>query len=113
MLTADRDLCYPREVHRIEDTGISQGPLVDLVLKHIYLEGTVALRTVADRTKLAAPVIHSIFRFLQKEQLCDTRGMIGEDYEIALSNKGRAMAEVAFKKSQYAGPAPVPLAEYN
>jgi hypothetical protein len=39
--------------------------------------------------------------------------MVGDDYEISLSNRGRAMAEVALKKSHYAGPAPVPLADYN
>jgi hypothetical protein len=39
--------------------------------------------------------------------------MQGEDYEISLTNKGRSMAEVALKKGQYSGPAPVTLPAYN
>jgi len=86
---------------------------MDLVLKHAFFEGIATLDTLAGRSKLALPIIHSMFRTMQKEQLCDTRGMVEDDYEISLTGKGRAMAEVALKKSHYVGPAPVPLVEYN
>ena len=38
--------------------------------------------------------------------------MVGDDQETS-SNKGRATAAVALKKSYHAGPALVPLADYN
>jgi predicted ATPase with chaperone activity len=50
---------------------------------------------------------------MQKEQICETRVMIGNDYEISLTAKGRIMTEVAFKRSQYVGAAPVTLADYR
>lgn len=99
--------------HSIEETGLSHGLIVDLILKHAFFEGTVTLDKLAQRSKLSAPIIHSIYRHLQREHLCDTRTMVGNDYEISLSNKGRDMAEMALKRTQYAGPAPVPLTEYN
>jgi MoxR-like ATPase len=114
MLSAlDREQFQPREAHKIEDTGLSNGMLVDLVLKHVFFEGTALLRTIANRTKLHPGVILALYRQFQKEQLVETHSMQGEDYEISLTNKGRSMAEVALKKGQYAGPAPVTLPAYN
>src|SRR5712692_6131216 len=101
------------EAHTMEETGLSTGLVLDLLLKHAFFGGTVTLRTLAERTKLSSSIIHSMYRHFQREQLCDTRAMVGDDYEITLSTRGRAMADVALKKSQYAGPAPVPLKEYN
>lgn len=103
----------PKTPHTVEETGLSQGLVLDLVLKHAFFEGTATLETLSRRSRLAPSIIHSIYRHLQREQLCDTRGMVGDDYEIALTARGRAMADVALQKSQYAGPAPVPLLEYN
>jgi hypothetical protein len=113
MLATDSVLFEPGEVRNIKDTGLTQGLLIELVLKHIYFEGIVMLTTVAERSKLSLPVVHALHRYLQKEQLCETRGMTGEDYEITLTAKGRAAAEVGLKKSHYAGAAPVPLEIYN
>src|SRR5438105_887995 len=101
----------PMEAHTIEETGLSPGLVLDLVLKHAFFGGAVTLRALAEKTKLSSGIIHSMYRHLQKEQLCETRSMVGDDYEISLSARGRAMADVALKKSQYAGPAPVPLKE--
>jgi hypothetical protein len=114
MLSAmHREQFHPREVHKIEDTGLTNGMLVDLVLKHVFFEGTALLRSIAERTKLSGSVILALYRQFQKEQLVETHGMQGDDYEISLTNKGRSTAEVALRKGQYAGPAPVTLPAYN
>jgi predicted ATPase with chaperone activity len=103
----------PTMPQTVEETGLSHGLVLDLVLKHAFYEGTVTLDTLSRRTKLSPSIIHPMYRHLQKEQLCETKSMVGNDYEIALTTRGRAMAEMALAKSQYAGPAPVPLTEYN
>ncbi len=103
----------PSDAHHLEDTGLSLSLVVDLLLKYTYFEGAMTLAKLMERSKLSATVIHAMYRHFQREQLCDTRSMVGDDYEISLSNKGRNMAEVALKKSHYAGPAPVPLADYK
>ena len=113
MLATDSRAFRPAETHTLEDTGLSYGLVLDLVLKHAFFEGTVTLKRLAERTKLNAPIIHSMYRHLQKEQLCDTRSMVENDYEISLTTRGRAMADVALRKSQYAGPAPVTLTDYS
>ena len=103
----------PRDTHHLEDTGLSLSLILDLLLKYTYLEGAMTLAKLMERSKLSSTIIHAMYRHFQKEQLCDTRAMVGDDYEISLSNKGRSMAEVALKRSHYAGPAPVPLADYK
>jgi predicted ATPase with chaperone activity len=113
VLAKERRVYQPREAHHLEETGLSLSMVLDLVLKYTYFEGAMTLTKLAQRSKLSSNMIHSIYRHLQKEQLCETRSMVGDDYEISLSTKGRTLAEVALRKSHYAGPAPVPLAEYN
>lgn len=96
--------------HTIQELGLSFGMVLDLVLKHAFFEGTSTLSRLAERSRLSPTIIHAMYRHLHKEQLCDTRAMVENDYEISLTNRGRALAEVAIRKCQYAGPAPVPLA---
>jgi predicted ATPase with chaperone activity len=103
----------PAQAQNIEETGLPPSLVSDLVLKHVFFEGSSTLGKLALRSKLSPTVIHSIYRQFQKEHLCETRGATGDDYEIFLSKRGREMAEIALQKSHYAGPAPVPLADYN
>jgi hypothetical protein len=113
VLAKDQRLFQPKEVHHLDEAGLSLSLVLDLILKYTYVEGAMTLAKLVQRSKLSSTTIHAMYRHMQKEQLCDTRAMVGDDYEISLSTKGRHMAEVALKKSHYAGPAPVPLADYN
>ncbi len=103
----------PTEAHTLEETGLSHSLVLDLVLKYVFFEGTTTLARLIRRSKLSPAIIQLMYRHLQKEQLCDARPMVGEDYQISLNGRGRNLAEVALKKSQYVGPAPVSLADYD
>ena len=113
MLTAQSTTFWPQEAQNLEQSGLSFTLVLDLVLKSAYLEGTITLGLLAERTKLNLTIIHAAYRYMQKEHLCDTRVMVGNDYEISLTSKGRGMTEVAMRRSQYAGAAPVTLADYR
>jgi len=103
---------HPKPVFTIEETNLPRGLLLDLVLKRAFVEGTTTIRRLMRETKLEFEVVHSIFRSLQKEQLCEVKGLVGQDYEFSLTTHGLRMAEEAYRKNQYCGPAPVPLTEY-
>ena len=109
----DRIAFYTKEAQSVAETGLPESLVVELILKHIYFAGSITLATLAQQTKLSPSVIHSLFRQIQKEQLCETKGMVGEDYQITLTSRGRSMADVAIGKSHYAGPAPVSLEQYK
>jgi predicted ATPase with chaperone activity len=96
----------------MDDTGLSRGLVFELVLKRVFLEGTTTLQGLMTETKLEYQVVEGAFRSMQQDQLIDTKRMVGMDYEFTLTTKGLQMAQEAFRKSQYAGAAPVPLQEY-
>jgi predicted ATPase with chaperone activity len=50
---------------------------------------------------------------MRQQQLVDVKGMTGNDYNFALSQSGRALASERFQMTQYAGAAPVSLADYT
>ena len=103
----------PSHALTIEETGLSRGLVVDLVLKHVFLEGATTVRQVMAATKLDYGVVLGAYRYLQKEQLSEPRGTSGDDIEFGLTAKGLRRAEEAYRKNSYAGPAPVPLASYG
>ncbi len=113
MQAAPDDPFILRQPHTLQELGLSFSLVLELVLKHAYFEGTATLSRLAERSKLSPNIIHAVYRHLHKEQLCDTRAMIDNDYEISLNSRGRAAVEVAIRKSQYAGPAPVRLTDYR
>ncbi|MFP4395059.1 MAG: ATP-binding protein [Anaerolineales bacterium] len=110
----------PPVPRRVEDTGINIGLLTDLALKLLYFESYLSGRDLARRMALPFPgVVDEILEFLKREKLCEVRGASGRGglsealYEYVLTSQGRDMAREALARSQYFGPAPVPLANYN
>jgi len=102
----------------IEETGISIGFLSDLVMKIMYFEGYISGATIAERIRLPfSGVVDQVLDFLKREQFCEVRsatsGFGEQSYQYAISTKGREKAREALDRSQYAGPAPVPLMVYN
>src|SRR5579862_2257439 len=77
----------PLPPHNIEDSGLGQSLLLDLVLRHAFFEGLVTLRTLVHRTKLSLQIVHNVFRHMQREQMCEARATAGDDYELTLSAK--------------------------
>ncbi len=107
----------------IEDTGLPLGFLSNLALKMLYLEGDLLGYELAERMRLPhAGVVDDLLAFLKEEQLCEVKGTgsgsgglgLGRAvYRYRITDKGRAAAREAMERSQYVGPAPVPLAQYN
>ncbi len=107
----------PRDV---KETGLNIGLLTDLTLKTLYYESYISGRDLALRLALPfAGVVDVVLDFLKRETLCEVRGASGQGslaaagYEHVLTSKGREMARAALERTQYLGPAPVPLHMYN
>ncbi len=95
------------------------GLLIDLALKILYFESNMVGIDLARRMALPFPnVVGQVLEFLKREKLCEVSGARGRGslseaaYEYVLTEKGRVMARDALERSQYAGPAPVPLRDY-
>lgn len=107
----------PPPITRVEDTGLSQLWLQDLALKTLYFRGYLTGFNVAEAMCLPfAGLVDQILEALKREKFVEVKTQVGfgeGSYQYAITGAGIARAREALERSQYAGPAPVPLAVYN
>ncbi len=108
----------PPPIVSVEDTGLSPLWLQDLVLKILYFQGYMSGFRLAEEIALPfTGVLDQIMEALKREKTIEVRSSqigLGEGaYVYAITGAGIARAREALDRSQYAGPAPVPLNVYN
>ena len=107
----------PPPVSRVEDTGLSQLWLQDLALKVLYFRGYLTGFQVAEAMALPfAGLVDQILEALKREKFVEVKTQVGfgeGSYQYAITGAGIARAREALERSQYAGPAPVPISVYN
>jgi predicted ATPase with chaperone activity len=103
-------------LNSIEDTGLNLLQLADLVLKILYFNGIMVGTEIAEVIRLPFQgVLDEVIGFLKKEKFVEMRGggHLGEaTYNYVIGERGSAKAREALERSQYAGPAPVPVDKY-
>lgn len=109
----------PRPITTIEATGLSALWLQDLALKILYFQGYMSGFKIAEEIALPfAGIVDQIMEALKREKFVEVRSTqqigLGEgSYHYGITGAGIARAREALERSQYAGPAPVPLQVYN
>ncbi len=108
----------PPPLLTLEDTGLSPLWLQDLALKVMYFQGYLTGYKIAEEMALPfSGVVDQIMEALKREKLIEVRSSqmgLGEGaYLYAITGAGISRAREALERSQYAGPAPVPLQIYN
>jgi predicted ATPase with chaperone activity len=107
----------PTTIIRMEDTGLSQLWLQDLALKILYFRGYLTGFSIAEAMALPfAGLVDQLLEVLKREKSVEVKTQMGigeGSYQYAITGAGIARAREALERSQYAGPAPVPLSIYN
>jgi len=107
----------PPPISRVEDTGLSQLWLQDLALKTLYFRGYLTGFQMAEAMSLPfAGLVDQILEALKREKFVEVKTQVGfgeGSYQYAITGAGIARAREALERSQYAGPAPVPISVYN
>jgi len=108
----------PPPITRLEDTGLSFLWVQDLALKILYFQGYLSGFKVAEEIALPfAGVMDQILESLKREKLVEVKSSsmgLGEgSYQYAITGAGIDRAREALERSQYAGPAPVPIEAYT
>jgi MoxR-like ATPase len=108
----------PPPLTKLEDTGLSLLWLQDLALKIIYFQGYLSGFKVAEEIALPfAGIVDQILETMKREKLIEVKSSqmgLGEgSYTYAITGAGIIRAREALDRSQYAGPAPVPISFYN
>jgi len=116
-MTATSGEFIPKPITRIEETGLSPLWLQDLILKIFYFQGYLSGYELAEAIALPfTGVLAQLLETLKREKLVEVRasrgGLGAGAYEYGLTGEGVRRAREALERSQYAGPAPVPLQDY-
>ncbi|NPV78491.1 MAG: ATP-binding protein [Anaerolineae bacterium] len=108
----------PKPITSVQDTGLSFLWLMDHTLKILYFQGYLSGYKIAEEIALPfSGVVDQVLEALKREKLVEVRSSqmgLGEGaYQYAITGAGIARAREALERSQYAGPAPVPLEAYT
>ncbi len=101
----------------IEETGLGLNNLIGQILKTMYVTGRDRSSLISDSLKLNNAIIGSLLEELKERALVENLGLAGEsphsEFRYALTSKGREWAVESLAQSQYVGPAPVTLEDYQ
>ena len=113
---AESSPLIPPPPDSIEETGLTEEGLTDLILKTLYTRGARRGKEISDTLALSFSIIDDILLTLQHAQLLEVRGSSGhgrEGYTFAITGAGIERAREAMEVNGYVGPAPVPLADFR
>jgi predicted ATPase with chaperone activity len=100
----------------LEELDIPQGILIDIILRLIFVEGDTPVVRLEEVVRLPFKVIDEALLSLQTEHLLEvprtTSRVSRRAYVYRITDEGKRRARDAFERSQYVGPAPVPLDKY-
>ena len=100
----------------IEELDIPISIVHDILLRMLFNEGHVNLPRFTDVLRLERTLIDSILERMQYEQIVEvaSAGTMGRfTYTYSLTDAGIKRAHDSFERSQYVGPAPVPIDKYS
>jgi predicted ATPase with chaperone activity len=108
----------PPNLLNLDDTGLSVLWLQDLALKIMYFQGYMGGFKIAEAMALPfTGLVDQVLDTLKREKFVEVKSSqvgLGEGaYQYAITIAGIARAREALDRSQYAGPAPVPIQVYN
>lgn len=106
----------PPEPDNLEDCGLDESYVKDLILKVVYFSHRPTGRSVADTICLPFGIVGDLLQSLRTEQMLEVVGSpsnLEQAYRYAIGPKGRERVLQALEQCQYVGPAPVPMDEYK
>jgi len=101
-----------RKPRSLKELDVRQAVVEELVLKALYLSGSISMLELSDSVKLSYEVTDDIFCRLRAQSLCQVNGMSGNIPHIGITAQGRTRAIELMQQSQYTGVAPVALQSY-
>ncbi|MEE9208139.1 MAG: ATP-binding protein [Gemmatimonadota bacterium] len=100
----------------LEDTGLSEGMLTNLMIKMLYSRGAMTGELLKTSLCIQFAILDEIMQDLQQRRLAEVRGSGARtraSYTFDLTAEGRQLARESLVSSGYVGPAPVPLSQYE
>jgi predicted ATPase with chaperone activity len=103
----------PTRPTSIEETGLGEEFIEQLICKYLVVFGTSKGRAIADNICLPYNIVETMLGTLRTNQFIVHAGSASfNDYYYSLTNQGRTRAMAFLETCAYVGPAPVPLMDY-
>jgi predicted ATPase with chaperone activity len=109
------DAFVPPVPRTLEDAGVNEALIEELILKTLFTRGEVIGRELASILGLKFSVIEARVDFLKRQRLIEVKGSLGfgnVSSVFVISEAGRARARECLERNQYVGAAPVPISQY-
>lgn len=111
------NLYTPRVPRSLEDTGLNQSFLFEMVLRTLFTRGQMTAADLSQTLAIPFVVLNPLFQQMRKLMLIDIVGQRGGSGDSGFvfdvkPPKGTAAVEEAMDKTAYTGPCPVPFADY-
>lgn len=104
---------YPSVPEDLNQTGLNEKLIEDLIFKLLLSRGVMSGRQIADEICLSFKIIEQTLLDLKRGLFLAYRSDSGiNDFAYILSEQGRLKANIATESSAYIGSAPVPYADY-
>jgi energy-coupling factor transporter ATP-binding protein EcfA2 len=106
----------PIEPETIESTGIDATELLGLMVKLIYTWRLETTREFSEAIKLPSNIVVKLVRIATEQKLLYAKGVRPDNsaaMNYALTDEGKRYAVDAMQRSQYTGPTPVTLEQFN
>ena len=114
MITPESTLALAPVPRTIEDLGLPETVIVDLILRRILFDGRTLLTRMAETLGLTGQLTESIVRYLREDKkYVDFESMVGRDWLVGLTAVGKKLANDSSERISYAGVAPVSLTDYR
>lgn len=106
----------PPVPHALEDTGLTEAFVTDLLIKTLYVHGSQSGGDLSNRIHLSFGILDECLPIMQQRRFMEVRGTEGHgrrSYIFDLTSEGRARARELMEANAYVGPAPVPSDVYR
>lgn len=106
----------PKAPTTVEETGIPDSFLSELVLKAIWVYDTPTTATLIEALGLNGNIIGELVQGLKREGLCEVRtgeAATAGQFRYRPTEKGKVAAEEALNRCRYVGAVPVSVSAYN
>ena len=107
---------FPVEPKTISSVGIDDTDLLCLLMKQIHTSRLRTTSEFADAIKLPGHIVAELVRLAIEQKLIYAKGVRPDNAAVMtydLTEGGKRFAEEALQRSQYTGPAPVTLKQFN
>lgn len=111
------DIPFPTPPRTLEETGLPQAFVINLICKVMNVEGTLTPGEIAATIALPKSMTRHLIEEMVTQKLVESKGLastdIRSDIRYALTERGRKWALDAMAVSHYVGPAPVTLEAFE